>query len=89
MAKKVYLCIDLKCFFASVECLKNPSLGQGPMAVGGDTAKRHGIILAKNELAKRYGVKTAQPLWMAQKLCPDLTIVPPHYDLYMQFYQQI
>lgn len=55
------------------------------MAVGGDEASRHGIILAKNEEAKKYGVKTAEPLWQARQKCPELIIVEPHYDIYKEY----
>lgn len=55
-----------------------------PSAVGGDKEKRHGIILAKSEPAKRYGIKTAETLNDALKKCPDLVIVPPRYDLYQK-----
>lgn len=46
---------------------------------------RHGIVLAKNQLAKAYGVKTAVPIWQAKQACPQLRIVEPHYDRYMDF----
>ena len=45
---------DCNAFYASVECVLNPELKKVPMAVGGDEESRHGIILAKNELAKTY-----------------------------------
>lgn len=53
-----------------------------PSAVGGDVNKRHGIILAKSMPAKKYGVRTGDTINDARKLCPDLVLVPPHYDLY-------
>ena len=56
---RVILHCDANGFYASVECLDNPALDQAPMAVAGDPEGRHGVILAKNELAKGYGVKTA------------------------------
>ena len=65
-------------FFASVELLSHPELANVPMAVCGNPENRHGIILAKNELAKKAGVVTAQTLWQARKKCPDLQVVPPH-----------
>ena len=85
VVERIILHADLNNFFASVECLQNTSLLNKPMAVGGDSEKRHGIILAKNEPAKRYGIQTGMPFWMARRLCPDLVIVPPHYDLYMKY----
>ena len=71
--------------YASIECSLNPALKGKPMAVGGDEASRHGIILAKNEEAKKYGVKTAEPLWQARQKCPELIIVEPHYDIYKEY----
>ena len=59
------------------------------MAVCGDPDNRHGIVLAKNEAAKRYGIVTAETVWQAKKKCPNLVIVPPHYDRYEDFYQRI
>ena len=73
---------DCNSFYASVECMKQPQLKQVPLAVGGDEEKRHGIILAKNELAKAFGVRTAEPLWQARLKCPGLVIVPPDFEEY-------
>ena len=73
---------DCNAFFASVETLCDPSLARIPMAVAGDPENRHGIILAKNELAKRAGVVTAETINDARRKCPGLVLVPPHYDLY-------
>jgi DNA polymerase-4 len=67
---------DLNGFYAAVECLR-PELKDVPMAVGGDVEKRHGIILAKNELAKKFGVATAETVWQARQMCPGLVLVPP------------
>lgn len=55
-----------------------------PSAVGGDMTLRHGIILAKSLPAKKYGVQTGETLLEAQRKCPGLTLVPPHYNLYEQ-----
>jgi DNA polymerase-4 len=59
------------------------------MAVCGDPESRHGIILAKNELAKSYGVKTAETIWQAKKKCPNLTLVTPHHHLYSEYSERI
>lgn len=80
---------DCNSFFASVELLDHPELRDTPAAVCGDPDSRHGIILAKNEPAKRRGVQTAQTIWQAQALCPGLVLLPPHRDKYRAFYQQI
>lgn len=53
-----------------------------PSAVGGDMAKRRGIILAKSLPAKKYGVRTGETIGEAKKKCPDLMLVSPHYGLY-------
>ena len=74
---RVILHCDMNGFFASVELLDYPELRDKPMAVCGDPESRHGIILAKNEIAKRYGIVTAETLWQARKKCPDLQTVPP------------
>lgn len=76
---------DLNNFYASVECLYNPSLRGKPVAVAGNPEARHGIVLAKNYVAKAYGVATGNPLWMARQKCPDIVFVPPNYDLYMKY----
>ena len=78
MADRVIFHCDLNCFFASVELLDKPALREVPVAVCGDPASRHGIILAKNEPAKKFGVQTAETIWQAKKKCPELVLLPPH-----------
>ena len=87
MQQPVILQSDMNNFYASVECLDNPILREKPMAVAGDSDARHGIILAKNYEAKRYGISTGEPLWMARQKCPDIIFTPPRYDRYIQFSQ--
>lgn len=82
---RVILHCDMNGFFASVELLDYPHLKDKPMAVCGNPDNRHGIILAKNELAKAYGVVTAETLWQARKKCPDLQVVPPHHSKYKNY----
>ncbi len=82
---RVILHCDLNSYFASVECIERPELKLVPMAVCGNPESRHGIILAKNELAKKYGIQTAETVWQAKKKCPHLTLVPPHHERY-QYY---
>ncbi len=76
---------DCNAFYASVETLLDPSLAAGPMAVCGDPESRHGIILAKNEAAKAYGVQTAETIWQAKRKCPNLRLVPPHREEYVRY----
>ncbi|NMA64619.1 MAG: DNA polymerase IV [Clostridiaceae bacterium] len=88
MDKKVdrtILHCDCNGFYASVECLLNPELKNVPMAVCGNPENRHGIILAKNELAKKYNIQTAETIWQAKRKCPHLTLVPPHHDEYEKY----
>jgi DNA polymerase IV len=87
--ERVILHCDLNSFYASVECLYNPSLRNVPMAVGGDIEKRHGIILAKNQPAKKYDIKTGEAIWQAMAKCPGLIVVPPRFSLYMRFSQKV
>lgn len=89
MAERVILHCDLNSFFASVELLDKPTLRDVPVAVCGDPKSRHGIILAKNEPAKKMGVKTAETLWQAQKKCPALVLLPPHHRLYEEYSRRV
>lgn len=83
--ERMILHSDCNSFYASVECLHRPEIREKPVAVGGDVEQRHGIILAKNEQAKKYGIKTGEALWQARQKCPDLVIVPPRFELYKRF----
>lgn len=85
--ERIILHCDLNNFYASVECLYNPKLRNSPVAVVGDPDTRHGIVLAKNDTAKKCGVATGNPLWMAKQKCPDIIFVPPHYECYMKYSQ--
>ena len=85
MSDRTILHCDCNGFYASVECLFNPELKNVPMAVGGDEDSRHGIILAKNEIAKKYNIKTAETIWQAKRKCPNLVIVRPHRGEYVKY----
>ena len=82
---RTILHVDLNSFYASVELIDHPELRDKPVAVCGDPDSRHGIILAKNEAAKRFGVKTAETLWQARRKCPDLLLLPAHRDKYAAY----
>ena len=73
---RVILHCDMNGFYASVELLEHPELKDKPMAVSGDPDNRHGIILAKNQLAKEYGVVTAETIWQGEKKRPP----PPPFS---------
>lgn len=89
MKQRTILHVDCNSFFCSVSLHYKPHLKKYPVAVGGDAESRHGIILAKNDHAKKYGVKTAMALWQAKQVCPNLVIIPPDYDLYSRFSKEI
>ena len=88
MERVIFHC-DLNCFYASVELLSRPDLREVPTAVCGDPASRHGIILAKNEPAKRLGIQTAETIWQAKKKCPGLVLLPPHHGLYREYSRRV
>lgn len=89
MGQRVIFHCDLNCFFASVELLDKPALWDVPVAVCGDPKSRHGIILAKNEPAKKRGVQTAETVWQAKKKCPVLVLLPPHHGLYEVYSRRV
>ena len=61
---------DCNNFVASCEILERPELRDVPMAVAGDPESRLGVVGAKNEIAKKAGVKTTDTVWQARKKCP-------------------
>ncbi len=83
--ERTILHCDLNSFFASVELLDHPELRDKPVAVCGDPESRHGIILAKNEPAKRCGVRTAETIWQAKSKCPGLVLLPSHHGEYRKY----
>lgn len=83
--ERVTLHSDMNSFYASVEMMLNPELKGKPVAVCGSTEERHGIVLAKSDLAKKAGVKTGMVNWEARQLCPGLIVVPPQYDQYLKY----
>lgn len=85
MQNRAILHSDLNCFYASVETMLDPRLRGKAVAVCGSTEDRHGIVLAKSELAKKAGVKTGMVNWEARQCCRDLIIVPPQYDQYLKY----
>ena len=82
---RVILHSDANSFYASVECLHRPDVRDHPLSVCGAPEMRHGIVLASNQQAKRWGVKTGMAVWQAKQTCPGLVVVPPDYSLYKHF----
>ena len=87
--ERTILHCDLNSFYASVELLDHPELRDRPVAVCGDPESRHGIILAKNEPAKAFQVKTAETIWQARRKCPDLVLLPAHHGKYRAYSQKV
>lgn len=88
VAKKLHRTIlhcDMNNFYASVECMLDPSIRNYPVAVCGSVEERHGIVLAKNYKAKAYDIKTGEAVWQAKQKCKDLIVVPPHYEEYIKY----
>lgn len=84
MERVIFHC-DLNSFYASVELLEHPELRHLPVAVCGDPDSRHGIILAKNEPAKAFGVRTAETIWQARQKCPELRLLGAHHEKYHHY----
>ena len=89
MKDKIILHVDANSFYASVECARHPELADKPVAVSGNPKKRNGIILAKNELAKKFGVQTAEAIWQAKDKCPNLICIYPNMSLYESYSQKL
>lgn len=87
--ERIILHSDLNNFYASVERILNPDLNGIPLAVCGNKEERRGIVLAKSEEAKRFNVKTGDTVWQAKKKCPDLVVVKPHFDKYMEYSRKV
>ncbi len=87
--ERTILHCDLNNFYASVECRDRPELAKVPLVVGGDVKARHGIVLAKNEIAKGYGIQTAETLWQAYQKCPSLVVVPPRMQEYLKVSRRV
>ena len=91
MAERVIFHVDANSAFLSwsaayrVKVLgEETDLREVPSVVAGDKASRHSIILAKSIPAKKYGIQTGEPLFQALEKCPELVVIPPDYDLYVQ-----
>ena len=76
---------DCNNFYASVEYAYDPSLRGKAIAVCGDPEARHGIVLAKSEKAKKFGVRTGEAIWQARQKCPNLLVVPPCGEKYVRY----
>lgn len=87
--ERIVLHSDLNNFYASVERKLNPDLAGKPVAVCGNVEERRGIVLAKCELAKKFGIKTGDTVWQAKRKCPALVVVRPHFQEYMSYSRKV
>ncbi len=83
--ERIIIHADLNNFYASVERRLRPELTGMPVAVCGNREERRGIVLAKSEEAKKFGVKTGDTVWQARRKCPEIVIVSPRFDEYMKY----
>ena len=87
--ERIVLHSDMNNFYASVERILNPDLKGMPVAVCGNEEERRGIVLAKSEEAKRFGIKTGDTVWQARRKCANLVVVSPHFDEYMRYSRKV
>lgn len=87
--KRIVMLADCQSFYASVEKAAHPEYANQPVAVAGDPARRSGIILAACPLAKQYGVTTAERLGEALDKCPNLVVIRPRMQEYINVSLQI
>ena len=86
--KRIIFHIDVNNAFLSWSAVKLLSEGykidirQIPSIIGGDESSRHGIVLAKSPVAKKYGIKTAETIYSARKKCPNLKVFSPNMEYY-------
>ena len=89
MSDRIIFHADCNNFYASCEILQQPELKDVPMAVAGDPENRVGVVVAKNELAKRAGVKTTDTVYQAQRKCPGIVFVPPRHHFYSEISKRV
>ena len=89
MSGRIIFHADCNNFYASCECLERPELKDVPMAVAGDPENRVGVVVAKNEIAKRYGIKTTDTVYQAKKKCPGIVFVPPRHHYYSEVSKRV
>ena len=79
--------IDMDCFYAAIEERENPSLRGKPVGVGGST--RRGVLTTANDEARKFGCRSAMPVFKALQLCPQLILVPVRFELYRAVSAQV
>ena len=87
MPRRRIIHIDMDCFYASVEMRERPELVNKPIAVGGSSGR--GVLTTCNYVARKFGIRSAMPVFKARKLCPHLVVLPVRFNLYRQASQKI
>jgi nucleotidyltransferase/DNA polymerase involved in DNA repair len=87
--ERIIFLVDMQSFYASVEKAAHPEFRDKPLIVAGDPARRSGIVLAACPIAKRYGVTTAERLGEAVRKCPEVIVIRPHMQEYINVSLQI
>lgn len=86
--RRSVLCVDADAFFSSVEQVLNPKLKGKPLLVGGPSVT-HGIVSAASYEAKKFGIKSGMPMYLARKKCPQATVVSGNFEAYGDFSQRM
>ena len=87
--ERVILHSDLNNFYASDECRENPALRNRVVIICGDAKQRRGVVVAKNELAKKMGIKTGDTVWQAERKCPDIVAIKPNLEKYREVSKKV
>ena len=74
--------VDMDCFYAAIEMRERPELAGKPVAVGGSGGR--GVLTTCNYEARKFGCRSAMPVFKALKLCPGLVLLPVRFDLYRE-----
>ncbi|MGA1582513.1 MAG: DNA polymerase IV [Saprospiraceae bacterium] len=83
MFNRAILHLDLDAFFASVECLQNSTLRGRPLIVGG--GHQRGVVMSCSYEARRFGVRSAMPMRVAKRLCPDAVVLRGDMEAYSRY----
>jgi DNA polymerase kappa len=75
--ERTWIYIDMDMFYAAVEILDRPELSEKPVAVGGES-----MVSTANYVARKYGVRSAMPGFIAKKICPELVLIPCNFEKY-------
>ena len=81
--------VDMDCFFVALERLKDPSLKGKPVAVGVDPEIGRSVVTSASYEARKFGVRSAMPMAVAIRRCPELVVVPTDFDLYNHYHFKV